>query len=110
MNEDPVSRAKIHLVDSQVREGEAEPEDIREILEYFCSAADELCTTVDGKRAPQPELLAYLKHSFLSFLNGSANSMDVALGVKRGKRGRRKASEEERLDWACMPSAPMGQI
>lgn len=77
-----LSRAAIHGIAWDIREGEASPEDARRLLECFCNAVDE-------KEAIPPELLRHLRDAFQTFLN-NGKSIEAALGIAR-RIGRPKA-------------------
>ena len=88
-----ISRAEIYQIAWQVRDDEADPEEVRRLLEYICNR-------IDQKERLPPEILRYLRDSLREFLDGSAKSVDGALGLKKRKRGRRKISELTRLKMA----------
>ena len=91
--EDSISRADIHQIAWRVRDDEADPEEVQKLLEYICSL-------VDRKAQLPPEILRYIRDSLSAFLSGSANSLDGAFGLKKRKRGRRKADETDRRSMA----------
>ena len=91
--EDSISRADIHQIAWRVRDDEADPEDVRKLLEYICNL-------VDRKAQLPPEILRYVKDSLRAFLSDSANSLDGAFGLKKRNRGRPKADETERRSMA----------
>jgi len=88
-----ISRAEIYQIAWRVRDDEADPEEVRRLLEYICNRIDQ------EERLP-PEVLRYVRDSLREFLDGSAKSVDGALGLKKRKRGRRKADETERRSMA----------
>lgn len=86
-----LSRAAIHGIAWDIREGEASPEDARSLLECFCNAFDD-------KESIPPELLRHLRDAFSTFLKGE-KSIEAALGIAR-KTGRPKADAEIRAQMA----------
>ena len=92
--EDELSPREINDIAWDVRDKEADPEDVKRILIYFCGLVEE------GRPLPF-ELRKYLKDAFMSFLDDSGTSIESALGLKRGKRGRPRASEDERIAMAA---------
>ena len=88
--EDEVSPRELNDIAWDVRDGMADPEDVKRVLIYFCGLVEE--------NRPLPlELRKYLKDAFRSYLDKSSTSIESALGLKRGKRGRPKANEDERI-------------
>ncbi len=67
----------------QRRDGEADPEQVREALRLFCDS-------VNRGEVPPVELLQYLRDGFQDFLGGT--QIATALGLTR-RRGRPKADE-----------------
>ncbi len=88
--EDDLSQREIWSIAWDVRDKIADPEDVKRILIYFCGLVEE------GRPLPF-ELRKYLKDAFISFLDDSGTSIESALGLKRGKSGRPKASEDDRI-------------
>jgi hypothetical protein len=86
-----LSRAAIHEIAQDVREGEASPKDARSLLECFCGA-------VDDREAIPPELLRHLRDAFRAFLNDE-KTIEAALGIAR-KTGRPRADPEIRMQMA----------
>jgi len=74
--------ATINQIAWEVREGNADPEDARRLLELFCESGD---------RIPR-ELLSHFCEAFRAYLGGK-KTLDSALGLAR-KRGRPGADEE----------------
>jgi hypothetical protein len=87
--EDELTPATIFSIVWDVREKTADPADVKRILTYFCGLVEE------GRSLPI-EILDYLKDSFRLYLADTTKGMESALGLKRGKRGRPKASADKR--------------
>ena len=63
-----ISRAEIYQIASQVHDDEADPRDVRRLLEYIYDL-------VDRQNPPPPELQRYVADSLRVFLDGSAKSL-----------------------------------
>ena len=88
-----LSPANIQDIVLKVRDGEADPEDVRRLLETICHLI--------ATNKPIPlEALQYIKDSFLDHLNDQ-KSLDRAFGIKRKESGRPKADEDQRQAMAC---------
>ena len=87
-----ISPAEFNLIASQVRDDEADPEEVRDLLEYICKL-------VDQEEPLPPEILKYIRDSLRAHLADSKKSLDRSFGVKR-KRGRPKADWEQRVHMA----------
>lgn len=93
MEEDKsISRVQINQIAWDVLDDEANPEEVRELLEYICEL-------VVRKEPLPPEVLRYIRDSLRAYLDGSKKSLDRSFGVKR-KPGRPKADREQRVDMA----------
>lgn len=90
--EDSISRAEIHQIAWRVRDDEADPEEVQELLEY-------ICTLVDREEQLPPEMLKYIRDSLRTYLNHSRKSLDRSFGVKR-KNVRPKAPRSQRVAMA----------
>jgi len=87
-----LSRIEIHQIACKVEDGEADPEEVRKLLEF-------ICTLVDREESLPPEVLKYIRDSFRSHLGGSKMSLDRTFGVTR-KRGRPKVDRGRRIEMA----------
>lgn len=85
------SRSEIWQFIFDVRDGEANPEDARRLMRYFCDV-------VKGRGQPVPELLDYMRHAFETYLSGE-KGIEAALGLRR-KTGKPKADPETRTNMA----------
>ena len=94
MEEDTsLSRPEIYQIAWQVRDDEADPEEVRKLLEY-------LCTLIDREDTLPPEAHRYIRDSLSMFLDGSAKNLDGAFGLKKRNLGRRKKSRKTELEMA----------
>ena len=80
-SEDDVTPATISNIAWDIQENNADPEDVRRILTYFCVLVDERRAVPDG-------LQSLLRDCFRAYLNGSAKTVDQAIGLVRSRRGR----------------------
>jgi len=87
-NKEPLSTGQIIDLQYQRRDGEADPERVREALRLFCEV-------VNKGEMPPVELLQYLRDGFQDFLGGM--QIATALGLTR-RRGRPRVDEFEQ--WA----------
>lgn len=76
------SDAEIFQVACDVRAGTAEPDSVRQLMRQFCDSVD------SGER-PSRYLMEYLRDAFRSYLTGDRKNIEVALGLRRARRGRR---------------------
>lgn len=93
-----ISRAEIHQIACCVSDDEADPRDVRRLLEYIYDL-------VDRQNPPTvwilpPEIQRYVMDSLRVFLDGSAKSLDAAFGLKQRRRGPRKKVAAERRSMA----------
>ncbi len=94
MEEDKsISPAQINQIAWDVLDDEADPEEVRELLEYICKL-------VDRQEQLSPVILRYVRDSLRRFLDGSTKSLNGAFGLKKRKPGRRKVNENIRLAMA----------
>jgi hypothetical protein len=84
-----VTPETVNAIAWDVRDGKADPDDVRRVLEY-------LCNQIEEQKPLSIELREYLKDSIRLFLNGSATSVDQGLGLIRPRKGRTKADKHER--------------
>lgn len=74
----------------EARQGKADPDDARRVIEMFCASAD--------SNFP-PELIGHLQASFREYLSGG-KTLEAALGLVR-KKGRPDANENVRQSMAA---------
>lgn len=82
--------AAIHQIAWEIRDGEADPEDARRLLELFCECRDGSCP---------PELIQHLRSAFSAYLEGR-RTIESALGLAR-RKGRPKADADMRQRMAA---------
>jgi hypothetical protein len=87
-----LTSSQINLIAFAVRDGGAEPEDARRLMQHFCELVDR------GRQVP-PQLLQHFRQSFSAYLDGT-KKLEAALGVVR-KRGRPQADENLRREIAA---------
>lgn len=88
--EERLTPATIHGIACDVRDGTADPEDVKRILLYYVRIIQR------GEDVPA-ELRDFLKSAFDSYLQNKASSVDQALGLIRPRQGRTKADENEQM-------------
>ena len=76
---------------ADVREGRADPDEVRDLLAYFC-------VTVNRREKVPSELLEYLAEAFQRFINGD-RTLNAALGLT-GKLGRVARNAPKDIDTA----------
>lgn len=76
-----LSDSEVFQVVCDVRYGTADPDAVRQLMRQFCDSVD------NGER-PSRYLMEYLRDALTSYLNGERKNVDVALGLRRSKRGR----------------------
>lgn len=84
-DDSPPSIGTINQIAFEVRDGTADPDDVKAVLALFCQCVK------NGSQFPAG-LIGYLSDSFARFLQGE--KIERALGLK-GKRGARKRTEEK---------------
>lgn len=92
--EERLTPATIHGIACDVRDGMADPEDVRRILLYYVRIIQR------GDDVPA-ELRDFLKSAFDSYLRNEARSVDQALGLIRPRPGATKADEYEQMELAA---------
>lgn len=94
MEEDnSLSRAEIYQIAWQVRDDDADPEEVRNLLRY-------LCVLIDREEPLPPEIQRYVRDSLRAYLDGSAKNLDGAFGLQKRGEGRRKKSGKMELEMA----------
>ncbi|MGD8617301.1 MAG: hypothetical protein PVI91_16825 [Gammaproteobacteria bacterium] len=91
-DDNPLTRAAINQIAWEIREGDAEPEQARQLLGHFCDL-------VESRQLVPPELLTYMKDAMRAYLAGE-KTLESALGLAR-KRGRPKADQQTRIQMAA---------
>ncbi len=91
-NEDSISRSEINQIAWQVRDDEADPAEVRRLLEN-------IRCLIDNREPLPPEVLRYVRDSLRVFLDDPAKTLDQAFGIKKG-RGRPKADASIRIAMA----------
>ena len=90
--EKSLSPAEFNLISSQVHDDEADPEEVRELLE-------DICSRVDREEQLPPVVLRYIRDSLRAYLDDSRKSLDRSFGVKR-RRGKPRADPGPRIKMA----------
>lgn len=99
-----ISPAEFNLIASQVQDDEADPDEVRELLESICDRIDLELPRYNSYHFGRPVglppvALRYIRDSLRRYLNESRRSLDRSFGVKK-KPGKPKADRGPRIDMA----------
>lgn len=81
----PLSAGQVHQICWEVREGKADPDDVKAMLADFCEG-------IGAGTRIEPAIFLYLRDAFSAYLCGE-RTLEAALGL-RGKRGARETARE----------------
>ena len=76
-----ISPAEFNLIATQVDDGDADPEQVRRLLE-------DICNRVDREEGLPPVVLRYIRDSLRRHLEGRRTSLERSFGVKRVRKPR----------------------